>query len=156
MLQQNDSSNKWKMNGCSFHQLPLQKLGWFLYQHRKTLCLRGFILKPRERAWILLQNGTRDFQNYPPFEISACFFVTTTGSFECFHSFIFEPNFLKNENVFLKNWNTVFQFKVLRLKAQYFNTKLPCQKPMLRQIKWEVQNRPITKVGVLPVATLFF
>ena len=88
------------MNGCSLHQLSLQNLGRFLYQHRKRLGLRGFILKPRESAWILLQNSTRDFQNYPPFEISACFFVTTTGNFECFHYFIFEPNFLKNENIF--------------------------------------------------------
>ena len=33
----------------------------------------------------------------------------------------------------------------------YFHTKLPYQKPMLRQIKWWVQNRPIKKNEVLPV-----
>ena len=37
------------------------------------LFLRGFILKPTERAYILLKNGTRDFQNSPPFERSAWF-----------------------------------------------------------------------------------
>ena len=31
-----------------------------------------------------------------------------------------------------------------------------CQKPMLRQIEWQLQNGPITKSGVLPVTTLFF
>ena len=42
------------------------------------LCIRGFVLKPRERAWILLKNGTSDFQISPPFERSACLYVTTT------------------------------------------------------------------------------
>ena len=50
---------------------------------------------------------------------------------------------------FLKNLSTVF-FKVLRLITQHFHTKLLCQKPMLRQIEWGVQNEPITKNGVLP------
>ena len=71
---------------------------------------------------------------------SSC--VTTTGDFERFQCFNFETNFLKN--------------KVLRLKAQHFHTKLPCQKPILRQIEWEVQNGPITKNGVLPATTFFF
>ena len=31
-----------------------------------------------------LKNGTRDFQNSPPLERSTCFYVTTTGNFECF------------------------------------------------------------------------
>ena len=48
----------------------------------KTLFLRGFILKPTERAEVLLKHGTRDFQNSPPFERSACFNVTVAGSFE--------------------------------------------------------------------------
>ena len=30
------------------------------------------------------------------------------------------------------------------------------RKPMLRQIEWEVQNRPITKNELLLVTTLFF
>ena len=36
----------------------------------------------------------------------------------------------------------VFKFKALRKKAQHFRTKLPCQKPMLRQMEWGVQNKP--------------
>ena len=42
------------------------------------------------------------------------------------------------------------------MKTHYFHAKLSCQKPMLRQIEWWVQNRPITKNGVLPVNTSFF
>ena len=42
------------------------------------------------------------------------------------------------------------------MKSQHFHTKLLCQKPILRQIEWGVQNGPIRKNGVLPVTTLFF
>ena len=45
---------------------------------------RVFILKSTERAKILLKNGTRDFQNDPPFERSACFYGTISESFEYF------------------------------------------------------------------------
>ena len=55
-----------------------------------------------------------------------------------------------------KNWSIVFKLQVLRLKMQHFHTKLPCQKPILRQIEWGVQNGPTTKNGVIPVTTLFF
>ena len=37
-------------------------------------------------------------------------------------------------------------FRVLRLKTQYFDTELLCQKPML-QIECGVQNKPIAKSG---------
>ena len=46
--------------------------------------------------------------------------------------------------------------KALRLKAHHFHTKLQYQKLMLGQIKWWLQNGPITKNGVFPVTTLFF
>ena len=37
---------------------------------------------------------------------------------------------------------------------QHYHTKLLCQKPMLRQIEWGVQDGSIAKNGVLPVTTL--
>ena len=37
---------------------------------------QSFHFKPTERAQILLKNGTRDFQNSPPFE--RCFLVETS------------------------------------------------------------------------------
>ena len=39
------------------------------------------------------------FQNSPPFERSACFYVTISESFERFQYFDFEKDFLKNENL---------------------------------------------------------
>ena len=38
---------------------------------------------------------------------------------------------------------------------QYFLKKLFCQKPMIRQIEFGVQNGPIANSGFLPVATFF-
>ena len=46
--------------------------------------LRGTILKPTETAYVLLKNGTRDFQNSPSFNRSACFYATISGNFERF------------------------------------------------------------------------
>ena len=46
--------------------------------------------------------------------------------------------------------------KAITLKTHHFHTKLPYQKPMLRQIEWWVQNGPITRNGVLLVINLYF
>ena len=63
---------------------------------------------------------------------------------------------LKKAKSFSKNLSTVFLLKVLALKTQYFHAKLPCQKPMLRQIEWGVQDGPITLNGDFPVTILVF
>ena len=68
----------------------------------KTVFLRLFILKPTERAWILLKRGTRDFQNSPLYERSACFYVTISKRFKRFSYINFNSNFLKNKNLFQK------------------------------------------------------
>ena len=139
------------MNGCYFQQVLRQYLNQFLSQHWKTLSLRGgFTLKPTERAQVLLKNGTTAFQNSPPFKRSICFYETTSGNFErfqyfpcrhtssfqrrhvrndvvCLYGVNFEINFLENENLFKKNWSTVFQLKILTLKTYYFHTKLSYQ-----------------------------
>ena len=64
------------------------------------LFLRSLILKPTERALVLLKNSALDFQNSPPFERSACSYVTISGCFEGFQCFNFEIDFLENENLF--------------------------------------------------------
>ena len=43
-----------------------------------------------------------DFQNSPPFERSACFYVIISESFKRFQYFNFETNFLENTNLFQK------------------------------------------------------
>ena len=46
---------------------------------QKSTFLRGFILKPTKKTYILLKNSPRDFQNSPSFERLAGFYVTITG-----------------------------------------------------------------------------
>ena len=60
-----DLSNRQKKNGCSFQQILRQNFSWFFSKHRKALFLSGFILEATE-------NGTKNFQNSPPFAGSAC------------------------------------------------------------------------------------
>ena len=142
------------MNGCSFQQLLWQILIW--PQHRKTLFLRVFILKPPERAQVLYKNSARYFQNSPSFERSACFYVTITANFERFQYINFKTFFLKNKNVFQKSGvRTVFQLKVVRLKRQCFSTELPFQKPVLRQIKDIIQGTLYNVFGQIEWGVLY-
>ena len=59
-----------------------------------------------------------------------------SGNFERFQYFNFEIDFLENENRFQKNWSTDFQVQELKLKTYHFQTKLPYQKQIIRQIEW--------------------
>ena len=134
------------MNGCSFHQFLRKNLAWFLSQHRTTLL---------ERAWTLLKKGTRDFQNSPPSERSACFYVTTIGNFECFHYFVFETNFLKNKKLFQKTRVPFFSSKYYYCKRNIPH-KIALSQPHVKTNRMGSTNGPITKEGVLPVTTLIF
>ena len=67
-----------------------------------------------------------------------------------------QNKFSEKRKPFSKNWSSIYSLKVLILKTHHFYTKLPCQKPLLRQVEWGVQNGHITKNGVLPVTALFF
>ena len=60
------------------------------------------MLKPIERAYVLLKNSTRDFQNSPPFDRSVNFYETVNGNFERFHYFNFETDFLEMKTFFKK------------------------------------------------------
>ena len=55
------------------------------------------------KIWVSLnvntKNGTRDFQNSPPFERSACFYKTISENFEHFQYFKFETDFETNRMV---------------------------------------------------------
>ena len=59
--------------------------------------LRGFYFKANRKNIGSFKNGTS-----PPFERSACCYVTISGNFELFQYFNFEIDFLKNENLFEK------------------------------------------------------
>ena len=92
---------------------------------------RGFILKPTERAQVLLKSGTRDFQNSPPFERSASFYVTISENFKRFQYLNFETDILENENLFQKTGVT-FTEEILNGKLRFLYS-VQCQnKEMFR------------------------
>ena len=53
-----------------------------------------FHFKATEGAQVFPKNSTRDFQNSPPFERSACFYLIISGNFERFQYFNFKKDFL--------------------------------------------------------------
>ena len=124
-----------------------KNLGWFLSLHWKTVF-----------CWKMLSNrktiGPSE-NDGPSFERSVSFYMTINGNFEPFQYFHFETNFLKNENLFQQGGGSLFSKNYQDWKYQHFHTKLPCRKPMLRQIGWGVQSGHITKNGVLVLTTLF-
>ena len=83
---------------------------------------------PTERAKVLLKNGTRDFQNSPPFDRSACFYVTITENFKRFQYFNFETDFLLNGNLFQKTGVPflVESTKIENASFPYKTTKSQC------------------------------
>ena len=96
--------------------------------------------------------SARDFQNSPPFKRSACFYVTISAIFERSQYLTLKQIFWKTK-FFSQKLEYRFYLKVLWLKTHHFHTKLPCQKPILRQIEKWVQIGPIAKNGV---TTSFF
>ena len=76
------------------------------------LFLRVFIFKPTERAYVLLKSSTGDFQSNPPFERSACIYVTISENFGNFQ--FFKPFFKKLEYRF-----SVERTKIKKISFQY-------------------------------------
>ena len=80
MIHQIDSQNEWVLLPASF----MAKFELVFVLTMENDFFRGFILKPTERAQVLLKNGARDFQNSPPFERSTLFYVTICEHFKRF------------------------------------------------------------------------
>ena len=64
-----------------------------------------------------------DFQNSPPFERSACFYLTNSENFEHFQYFKFENDFLENENVFQKTGVLVSSWTRIKIEKAPFPYK---------------------------------
>ena len=105
----------------------------------KTLFLIVFILKLVERASVLLKNGTRDFQNSPPLERSACFYVTISESFERFQYSTFEKNFLQNEKLFQKT-GVPFLVKTTKIENTSFLFKTALSEANVKTNRMETTN----------------
>ena len=67
-----------------------------------------FHFKANRKSTGSSKNGTRDFLNNPQFERSVYFYLTITGDVERFQYFIFEEDFLENENLYSKTEVNLF------------------------------------------------
>ena len=99
------------MNGCSFRQMLRQKFRLVFVLTLENALSSRFHFKAKRKSMDYSKNSTRDFQNSPPFERLACFYVTTTRNSDCIYYFIFETNFLEKRKIFSKNLNIVFSSK---------------------------------------------
>ena len=138
------------MNGCSLQQVLRQNLCWFLSYHWKTPILRA-----NRESIGSSKKWYQDFQNNPPFQRSACFYVAISGNFKRFQHSNFETDFLENGSLFQKTGVPFFSWISTKIENVSLPYKTVYQKPMVRQIEWWVQNGSITKNGVLPVTALF-
>ena len=64
--------------------------------------------------------------------------------------------FPEKTQILFKKLEYRFLVESTKIENTIFPYKMFCQKPMLEQIEWGVQNGPITKNEVLPVINLFF
>ena len=99
-----DDKNEWLLLPAIF----TGKFGFGFVLTLENAFFRGFISKPTERAEVLLQNSTRGFQNSPPFERLACFYVTICEKFKLFQYFNFAIDFLEKESLFQKTGVPLF------------------------------------------------
>ena len=82
-------------------------------------------------------------------------FVTMSGNLNAFTTLILKQISWKTKTFFRK-LEYLILIQGTELKIHHFYTKLPNQKPILKQIECWVQNEPITKNGVLFFWIFFF
>ena len=99
------------------------------------------------------KNGTRDFQNSPPFERSACFYVAITGCFERFQYFNIETNFLTMK---LLSQKIRFLVENTKIENASFPQKTAYSEDNVKPNRMRNTAGLITKKGILPVTTFLF
>ena len=99
MIHQIDIKNNWLLFSAGFKT----KFGLVFVLTLKNAFLNRFHFRANRKSIGSSKNNIRDFQNSPPFDRSAYFYVPISGNFERFQYFNFEKDFLENENIFQKS-----------------------------------------------------
>ena len=128
-------------------------IGFCLLTLEKAFCY-NFHLKANRKSIASSKKQYQDFQNSPPFERSACSYVTISENLKRFQQLNFETDFLKNEKFFQK-----LEYRFLVESTRIENASFP-YKTATSEVNGKTNymvttNGPITKNGVLPVTTLF-
>ena len=113
--------------------------------------LGSLISKPTERAWVLLRNGTRDFQNRD----WHVFIWRSLKIFNVFNTLTLKPIFSKTKT-FFKKLEYRFLVESTRIENVTFPYKTVLPEANVKTNRMGLQNGPIVKNGVLPVTTLVF
>ena len=100
----NRSKNEWLFLSASF----TAKFELVFVLTLGNVFSKRFDFKANRKNMIFLKSNTRNFQKTPPFERSACFYMTISGNFERFQYFNFETDFLESENLFQKTGVPIF------------------------------------------------
>ena len=74
MLEKGGSSNRQKKRLLLSPSFTTKFVFVFVLSQESAFSQR-FYFEANRKSWVLLKIGTRDFQNSPPFGISACFFI---------------------------------------------------------------------------------
>ena len=124
---------------------------------QKNFFSKRFHYKANRKSMSFLKNHTRDFQNSPPFERLAYFYVTIAGNFEPFQYSNFETNLLKKENLF-QNTGATFLVESIRIEKAPFPYITALSEANLKtyrmtNTKWTYLKE---RNFALPVTTLFF
>ena len=97
-----------------------------------------FHFKANRKSIGSLKNDTRDFQNSPPFDRLACFYVTIGRNFERFQYFNFETDFFGKGKPFFKKLeyrylvestkieNALFPYKTAISEASVKTNRMGC------------------------------
>ena len=120
MIHQIDSKNEWLLLPASF----MAKFELAFVLTLEKVFLRGLILTPTERASVLLKNSTRDFQDSPPFERSACFYMTITQNLNVFNTLTLKQIFWKAKTFFEK-LDYHFLVESSKIESASFSYKTP-------------------------------
>ena len=106
VIHQIASKNEWLLLSVTFTaKLELVSVSTF-----KTTFSKSFHFKANRKSIGCSKKRSRDFQNSPLLERSACFYVTISESFKHFQYFNFKTNFLENENLFRKTGEPFFSW----------------------------------------------
>ena len=99
-----------------------KNFGWFLSWHWKTLCLRGFISKPRERAWIILKTVLGIFKIALRLRDWHVFMWRPLEILTVFITLFLKLIFWKKGRFFLKTWIS-FLVQSTKIECTIFSDK---------------------------------
>ena len=98
MIHQIDSKSKWMLLSVTF-TAKFELVFVLTFENDFSY---SFHFKASRKTIGSSKESARDFKNSPPFERSACFYVTISESFKRFQYFNFETNFRENGKLFQK------------------------------------------------------